>query len=116
MAPVSRLWAFLKATRARPVAQGSPASGLGKAKPVQAEQSPRRFAKDCSRYFLICLGWLPVAVFVNNHVVELNWINGPSMAPLFNERHNETTRRDVCLSRKYRAQKNLQRGMVVTFL
>ncbi|KAF3767867.1 LexA/Signal peptidase [Cryphonectria parasitica EP155] len=37
------------------------------------------------------------------------------MSPFFNERHNETSRSDVCLMWKWYAQRNLQRGMIITF-
>lgn len=62
------------------------------------------------------LSWYPVLLFVRTYVFELSMIDGPSMSPFFNERHNETTRRDLCLTRMFRAQEDLERGMIITFL
>lgn len=96
MAPRSRLWTKFKSYGWR-------------------VPTPPPFATDCWRYLKLWLAWMPVAIFIKQHVVDITFISGPSMAPFFNERHNETTWRDVCLAWKVDAQHDLQRGMVITF-
>lgn len=73
------------------------------------------FRNDFTRYTLATLTWIPVVVFVKDHVCEFTTIRGPSMSPFFNERHNETTWGDTCLAWKWGAQENLRRGEIVTF-
>ncbi|PSR81971.1 mitochondrial inner membrane protease subunit-like protein [Coniella lustricola] len=75
----------------------------------------KAFALAFSHYSFVVLPWIPIVVFVNDHVFELTTIRGPSMSPYFNERYNETTSSDVCLTRKFWPQQDLQRGMIVTF-
>lgn len=90
MAAGSRIWAALKKSR-----------GV--------------FNNDFSRYTLATFTWIPVVIFIKDHVCELTTIRGPSMSPFFNERYNETTKGDICLAWKMNAQKNLKRGQIVTF-
>lgn len=73
------------------------------------------FRRDFSRYAWATLTWIPVVVFINDYVFEITRIRGPSMSPYFNERHNETTSSDVCLTWKFLAHNNLCRGQIVTF-
>lgn len=56
-----------------------------------------------------------MVVLFNDHVVQLARINGPSMYPFFNADKDRTTRRDWVVNWKYNAQKDLARGMVITF-
>lgn len=77
--------------------------------------SSARFGIDFSRYAWATLTWIPVVIFVNDHVFMITKIRGPSMSPFFNERFNETTDSDRCLEWKFRAHENLARGQVVTF-
>lgn len=74
------------------------------------------FARDFSRYLFVTLSWIPVAIFFNDHVLEITPIRGQSMYPYFNDRPNETRWLDKCLTIKFNVQENLQRGMIVTFL
>ncbi|KUI68237.1 hypothetical protein VM1G_04450 [Cytospora mali] len=73
------------------------------------------FARDNIRYIFLSLTWAPVLLFIDKHVVGTTRIEGPSMYPYLNDRHNETRWGDVCLTWKLYAQENLQRGMIVTF-
>ncbi|CAN8102265.1 unnamed protein product [Discula destructiva] len=113
MAAGSRIWATLKATP--PFVRAMRTNAFIKQKSAEVEQSTPPFVKDFSRYLFICLGWLPVVLFVNNHVFEVTMIRGPSMSPFFNERYNETTWGDICLAKKFKVQENLERGMIITF-
>lgn len=73
------------------------------------------FLRQFVRYSLVAGSWIPIVFFVNQSVAELSRVNGPSMSPFFNERHNESTARDVCLNCKFDARNGLQRGMIVSF-
>ncbi|KAF4126542.1 mitochondrial inner membrane protease subunit 2 [Geosmithia morbida] len=57
--------------------------------------------------------WVPVIAWFNLHVAELTTVNGPSMYPLFNAEKDSTLTRDVALNWKWKAQDDLERGMVV---
>lgn len=81
----------------------------------EAFKRAARFKNDYMRYSWAAITWIPPVIFINDNVFELLWIRGPSMSPFFNERHNETTRSDICLNWKFQAQENLQRGQIVTF-
>jgi mitochondrial inner membrane protease subunit 2 len=59
--------------------------------------------------------WIPPAIWFNNNVGELTWINGPSMHPYLNEDYNQTLRKYVCWQQKMYARDNLQHGMIITF-
>ncbi|KAI1074937.1 mitochondrial inner membrane protease subunit 2 [Whalleya microplaca] len=59
--------------------------------------------------------WIPVVSMFNDYVGELAWISGPSMYPFLNAEKDQTTRQDVVVNYKYRAQFGLRRGMIVTF-
>lgn len=114
MAPASRIWAKLKA---RPLfVRGFRANAFIKQKWAKSEQATPVYFKDLSRYLWFILSWAPVIVFVRTYVFELTKVYGRSMSPFFNERHNETTRGDLCLTRMFRAQEDLERGMIVTLL
>lgn len=95
MALGSGIWAKIKGSR-RPL-------------PVPAS------IRDFSRYLFVSLTWVPVILLINNHVVEVTKIRGPSMMPYFNERYNETQWPDVCLTWKMNVQDHLRRGMIITF-
>lgn len=117
MAPGPRLWAKLEASS---LVQGlrtrlNTTSLFVRGIRARVDGSAPPFVKDVSRYLLVCLGWIPVAIFIQDHVFELVRIRGPSMSPFFNERYNETRWGDVCFARKLHAQENLDRGMIVTF-
>lgn len=73
------------------------------------------FGSHVSRYAWATLTWVPIIVFINDNVFEITSIRGPSMSPFFNERHNETTASDVCLTWKWKPQRDLHRGQIVTF-
>ncbi|KAK2067760.1 hypothetical protein P8C59_001470 [Phyllachora maydis] len=47
--------------------------------------------------------------------VEFTRVDGPSMRPFLNDRYNDTAKKDLCLTLKWRAQDTLQRGMIVVF-
>ena len=74
--------------------------------PILANPTVRRIAGYAS--------WIPVLGIFNAHVAELTSISGPSMYPLLNTDKDGTLRRDVVVNVKYGAERNLQRGMVVT--
>lgn len=99
MAPGSRLWTRFK--------------GFSWRQPLPP--TVQHFTRDFSRYLIVSLTWIPVAVFLNDHVFDITTIRGPSMAPYFNERYNETSWPDVCFTWKVFAQDDLQRGMIITF-
>lgn len=101
MAPGSRLWTRFK--------------GFGWRQWQPLPPTVQHFTRDFSRYLIVSLTWIPVAVFLNDHVFDITTIRGPSMAPFFNERHHETSWPDVCLTWKMFAQDDLQRGMIITF-
>jgi mitochondrial inner membrane protease subunit 2 len=64
--------------------------------------------------FLGLVSWFPVIASFNLYVAEVTRINGKSMYPFMNADRDSTLRRDVCLNWKWGANKNLERGMVVT--
>lgn len=63
--------------------------------------------------FLIAT-WIPVIAWVNMHVAELTFVNGPSMYPLINSDKDSSLKRDVVVNWKWNAQDDLERGMIVT--
>lgn len=77
--------------------------------------SAKAFTLDFSHYLFVTLPWIPVVIFVKDYGFEIVRVRGPSMSPYFNERYNETQWSDICLAQKLWAQKNLSRGMIVTF-
>ncbi len=74
--------------------------------PFLANPTVRRIARYAS--------WIPVLGIFNAHVAELTSISGPSMYPLLNTDKDGTLRRDVVVNVKFGAERDLQRGMVVT--
>ncbi|ORY65495.1 mitochondrial inner membrane protease subunit 2 [Pseudomassariella vexata] len=74
-----------------------------------------RFLGDFTWYSWIFLTWVPVVVFFNANVMELAFINGPSMYPFMNAEKDQTTAPDVTVAWKWNAQHNLARGMIVLF-
>lgn len=103
----SRFWARFKGTR--PIVLGSGFRDGFKA------TRPSPFVQAFSRYLFASLVWIPVAMFITDHVFDITKIRGPSMMPYFNERYNETTLPDLCLTWKVFPHDNLQRGMIITF-
>jgi mitochondrial inner membrane protease subunit 2 len=68
------------------------------------------------KYPLIAATWVPVFIWFTTNIAETTTINGASMTPFFNDRYNQSLKRDLCLNLKYRgAREKLQRGMIVTF-
>ncbi|OJD15437.1 signal peptidase I [Emergomyces pasteurianus Ep9510] len=78
-------------------------------------RSPR-FRKAALRlggYSLFAAGGL---VLLSDHVVQVMWVNGPSMTPCLNEGYGETHLvKDMILVKKWEPARSLRRGMVVTF-
>lgn len=58
---------------------------------------------------------VPPLIFLSDNVVEFTRVDGPSMRPFLNDRYNDTAKKDLCLTLKWRAQDTLQRGMIVVF-
>lgn len=77
----------------------------------------RAFARSHPR--LVILGslasYLPVAIFFNNNIAQLMWINGPSMSPFFNSDYNSSLKQDVVLVKMWDQTVGLRRGSVVAF-
>lgn len=71
--------------------------------------------RDRARFVASTLLWMPVVIMFNEIVAEVTWINGASMYPYFNADKDSTTRNDVVLNYKFKAQEGLKRGMIVTF-
>ena len=66
-------------------------------------------------YLFVFASWVPVSTMFNEYVLEVTTINGFSMYPFLNAERDRTLRRDLVLTFKYGAQRDLQRGMIVTF-
>lgn len=117
MAPRPRIWSKFEANSLvkRIQARFNRSSLFVQRIRAKVDGSTPPFFADFSRYLFISLGWIPVVIFVQDHVFEIVRIRGPSMSPFFNERHNETRLGDVCFAWKLYAQGNLDRGMIVTF-
>lgn len=58
---------------------------------------------------------LSVALYVNNHVAQLMWIRGASMAPFLNGDYDRSLQRDMVLVRMWAPWRGVQRGSIVTF-
>jgi mitochondrial inner membrane protease subunit 2 len=58
--------------------------------------------------------WIPAVIAFNLNVAEVCKVTGASMYPFLNEDIDATQRRDLIVSYKWNAQKDLRPGMVVT--
>jgi signal peptidase I len=58
---------------------------------------------------------LPLTLYVNDHVAQLMWIRGASMAPFLNGDFDISLQRDVVLVQMWAPWRNVKRGSVVTF-
>ncbi|EER38622.1 mitochondrial inner membrane protease subunit Imp2 [Histoplasma capsulatum H143] len=73
----------------------------------------RRVALRYGGYGVIAVGGL---LLLSDHLVQVMWVNGPSMTPCLNEGYGETNLvKDMILVKKWEPTRNLKRGMVVTF-
>ncbi|RDW64215.1 LexA peptidase [Coleophoma crateriformis] len=75
----------------------------------------RPFLRDFSLTLFGIATWVPVCIFINQHVGELTFINGASMYPYLNTGYNNSTRKDIGYTSKWNSFHNLERGMIVTF-
>ncbi|OAX82819.1 hypothetical protein ACJ72_02823, partial [Emergomyces africanus] len=92
----------------------SPASSGARTAPSSFFRS-HRFRKVALRlggYSLLAAGGL---VLLSDHLVQVMWVNGPSMTPCLNEGYGETHLvKDMILVKKWEPARSLRRGMVVT--
>jgi mitochondrial inner membrane protease subunit 2 len=72
-------------------------------------------ARDTSYMLLGFATWIPAFMFVNSHVAEVVWINGPSMYPYLNTDFHRTLKKDLCINWKWAPLEDIRRGMIVTF-
>ncbi|PGH34523.1 signal peptidase I [[Emmonsia] crescens] len=73
----------------------------------------RKVALRLGGYGLLAAGGL---VLLSDHLVQVMWVNGPSMTPCLNEGYGETHLvKDMILVKKWEPARSLRRGMVVTF-
>lgn len=78
-----------------------------------APPRPRRIgSRIITVFFSICIG-----LTVSEHVLNINWVSGPSMAPYLNKGYGvENLNRDIVLVDKtLPGRSDLKRGMVVIF-
>lgn len=80
-----------------------------------ADGAMLRFLGQFSHHLIGYATWLPPLIWFNSYVAQVTFISGPSMYPFLNPQYNESLKRDLCLVYKLYAQRNLERGMVVTF-
>ena len=86
------------------------------ASPLIRPPSFLRSLQSAFSFYRIFLSFIPIAVFLDNHVVEPVLVRGPSMTPYLNEHYAEMqTSSDLVLLNKFEPAKELRRGMVVTF-
>jgi len=81
-------------------------------------QSARSFHPELKRtgYFLVIFAtWIPAFIFFKDHVGHVGIINGPSMYPYFNMDWNRSLKQDKCWVNCRNAEKNVQRGMIISF-
>ncbi|CZS91949.1 related to IMP2-mitochondrial inner membrane protease subunit [Rhynchosporium agropyri] len=71
--------------------------------------------RELSFWPIRLLPWIPAIIFSNDHVIDVVWINGPSMYPFLNPSFNENLSKDVCLNYKWNPRKNLGRGMIISY-
>jgi inner membrane protease subunit 2 len=64
---------------------------------------------------ILFIGFIPVIAFFRNNVADLAAVNGESMYPFLNDNKDQSLKRDWFLNWKWGIEKNLERGMVVTF-
>ncbi|KAI9849745.1 MAG: hypothetical protein M1838_006281 [Thelocarpon superellum] len=67
------------------------------------------------RFTLGLLTWLPIWIFVRNHVVNTFSVNGSSMQPLLSPDFSATGERDEVLASMWQPAVGLERGMIVAF-
>ncbi|KAI9816287.1 MAG: hypothetical protein M1827_001889 [Pycnora praestabilis] len=55
--------------------------------------------------------YIPMIVFLNDHVAQIMWVQGESMSPFLNNRYGEEGKRDVVFANMYKPTVGLERGM-----
>ncbi|KZF23339.1 LexA/Signal peptidase [Xylona heveae TC161] len=93
-----------------------PLSSFANARQESQSQATRPSVFSGSAWYTWAfITWVPVFVFLHEHVYDLMWVRGPSMAPALSPDFHATGRRDVVGVNMWDAKANLERGMIVAF-